>query len=112
MKLRYAEVTSITSQDKDLFGFHHGMMIARHRVAVTEVCFTGGYRFSCLAQPDAEGGVMANRYRIEVGDRVRLMALPCGQVVNLVPEQIAHLPADMLLAAFVNSDLARPLGEN
>lgn len=107
MRLRYAKVTSISSQERDLFGFHHGLVVSRHPVALTQVSFTGGYRFFCLAQMEEDNSVVANGYRLEVGDRVRLMALPCGTVVNFVPEQIAHLPADMALAAFTNPELGR-----
>ena len=97
MKLRYAEVTAIECQERDLYGFHHGLVVSRHPVALTQVSFSGGYRFFCLAQMEAEDGVTANGYRIEVGDRVRLMALPCGTVVNFVPEAIAHMPAEYLV---------------
>lgn len=106
MKLRYAEVTAITSQDMTVGGFHRGAQVSQHRVAVTEVCFTGGYSFYCLGHKD-KGAVVANGYRIEKGAMVRLMALPGGMVVNFVPEGIAHLPADMRLAAFTNPDLGR-----
>lgn len=107
MKLRYAEVTAIECQERDLFGFHHGLMVSRHPVALTQVSFSGGYRFFCLAKADESGTVVANGYQIAVGDTVRLMALPCGTVVNFVPEGIAHLPSDMALAAFTNPELGK-----
>ncbi len=106
MKVRYAEVVSITSQDMTIGGFCRGMHVSEHAVTVTQVTFSGGYQLNCLSQQDDDGFVMVNGYRIEVGDKVRLMAL-ADQVVCIVPEGIAHLPADMRLAAFTNPELGR-----
>lgn len=98
MKMVYAEVVSITSQDMMIGGFVYGMHVSQHEVAVTQVTFSGGYQFPCLGELHEDGSVMANGFRISVGDKVRLMTLTNTTVVaSFMPVGIAHLPAAELV---------------
>lgn len=97
MKMAYATVTAITSQDREVFGFLKGVPVSRHDVSLTEVTLSGGFSFPCLGRKDKDGALVVQGHRIEKGDRVQVMALPCGTVVRIAPEAIAHLPASELV---------------
>lgn len=91
--LKYAEVTTIDSQDATVGGFLRGQQVSRHRATITCVYFRGGLRFYSLGQKAEDGSVIVQGLRVEVGDRFRLMTLPCGTVTSIHPEKITHLPA-------------------
>lgn len=103
MRMIYAIVTDITSLPATVGGFLKGEQVSKHRVTVTEVRFGGGYKFLSIDDMDEDGSVVVQGLRVEVGDSFRLMLLPCGQVVSIHPERIAHLPA---------RDLVRQMGLN
>lgn len=66
-------------------------------VDLVEVVFTGGARFVSQGGINPDGSARCMEYEaISVGDSFQLMVLPCGLVVHIRPEALAHLPIDLL----------------